>query len=107
MKTLRVLFLTLAVATLTAAAASAQACAPRIDGREAWQQARIRQGIRSGELTRGEARRLERGEFRIHRLEHRAEARGPVTLRERARIDHAQNVESRRIWRDKHNGFVR
>ena len=107
MKSLRMLMLVLAVATFTATVAAAQTATPRIDRREARQNARIHQGVRSGELTRGEAMRLRAGERHIDRIEDRAKADGRVTPRERARIDRAQNRESRQIWRLKHNDRTR
>ena len=107
MKSLRVLVLILAVATLTANVAAAQTATPRIDRREVRQDARIRQGVRSGELTRGEARHLRAGERHIDRMERHAKADGHVTMRERGRITRAQNRESRRIWRMKHNHITR
>jgi hypothetical protein len=107
MKSLRVLVLTLTLATAVAAVASAQTDTPRIDRREMRQDARIHQGVRSGELTRGEALRLRMGERRIDRMESRAKCDGRVTARERVRIGHAQNRESRRIHRLKHNDLTR
>ena len=76
---------------------------PGLDAREHNQAQRIRQGIASGELTRPETRRLVRGEARLHRHEARAKADGVVTARERARLQHEANVESRRIYRQKHD----
>ena len=105
--TIRVLLLAAVLAATTAAVASADTFTPRVDRREVRQQARIQQGIRSGELTRGEARRLERGQARVDRMECRAKADGRVTLRERERLAHAQNVQSRRIHRLKHNAWER
>ncbi len=58
MKTLRVLLLVAAFATVTATVASAHGATPRVDRREARQSERIRDGVRSGELTRGETRQL-------------------------------------------------
>ena len=107
MKSLRVLCLTLMLAAFAATMASAQTATPRIDRREARQEARIHQGVRSGQLTRGEAMRLQRGERHIDRMESRAKADGVVSLRERARIGRAQNNESRRIYRLKHNNITR
>lgn len=76
---------------------------PRLDHREHHQAQRIRQGVRSGELTRPEARRVVRGEARLHRNEARAKSDGVVTAAERARLQHEANVESRRIYRQKHD----
>ncbi len=93
----------LMAATLTAGVAAADTRTPRIDRREARQYQRIRQGERHGDLTRGESRRLWRGEARIHRTEHRMKANGFVTPRERAHLNRALDRQSRQIWRLKHN----
>jgi len=106
--TVRVLILTAALATMTAVVASADNTAtPRVDRREVRQQARIQQGVKSGELTKGEANRLERGQTHVDRLENHAKADGKVTPAERARLARAQNRQSRRIYRLKHNDNVR
>ena len=107
MKTLRVLLLVAAFATVTATIASAHGATPRVDRREARQSERIREGVRSGELTRGETRQLVRGQVHVHRMEARAKADGVVTPGERRRLAHAQNHESRRIARLKHNDRTR
>lgn len=103
MKFVRILVLVAAFAALSSVVASAHTVNPRIDRREARQQHRIVQGVRSGELTRPEARRLRAGQRHVHRMERRAKADGIMTPRERARIGHAQNVQSRHIARLKHN----
>ncbi|MBK7367705.1 MAG: hypothetical protein IPJ04_07245 [Candidatus Eisenbacteria bacterium] len=87
--------------------ASANAATPRVDRREARQTERIREGVRSGELTRGETRHLVRGQARVHRMEARAKADGVVTPGERRKLAHAQNHQSRRIARLKHNDRTR
>lgn len=80
---------------------------PRIDQRQENQQRRIEQGVRSGELNRREAARLERELAEIRRMERRAAADGRVTPRERARIEHAQDQLSRHIAREKHDRQTR
>jgi len=80
---------------------------PGLDRREHNQAQRIRQGVHSGELTRPESRRLVRGEARLHRNEARAKSDGVVTARERARLQHEANVESNRIYRQKHDAQAR
>ena len=107
MKALRLMCLTLTLAALAATMAFAQTATPRIERREARQDARIHQGVRSGELTPGEAARLRAGQRHVDRMEGRAKADGVVTPRERARIGRAQNNESRRIYRLKHNTITR
>ena len=80
---------------------------PGLDQREHNQAHRIHQGVKSGELTRPETRRLARGEARLHRNEARAKSDGVVTARERASLQHEANVESNRIYRQKHDAQVR
>ena len=75
-----------------------------IDWREHRQQQRINQGIRSGELTRREARRLEAGLARIKIDERFARSDGNLSPRERARLNRELNHESRGIYRQKHDG---
>lgn len=106
MKTVRLLLVAASLAMLTASLANAGTYTPRIDHREDRQQGRIVQGIRSGELTRHEALRLEAGQRHVDRMEYRAKCDGRVTMRERARIARAQNRQSREIFRFKHNGRV-
>ena len=50
-----------------------------------------------------EAARLEKGQARVQRMENRAAADGKVTAKERARIERAQDQQSRRIYREKHD----
>ncbi len=73
-----------------------------INRREHNQQMRIRQGIRSGELTKLEVAKLERQQARIRLAEARARhSGGEFTPRERARIQHRLNQSSRNIYRQK------
>jgi hypothetical protein len=75
-----------------------------INRREHRQQSRIREGIRSGELTRREAVRLEGQQARIRVAERFARADGHLTLRERARLDRGLDRANRNIYRQKHDG---
>lgn len=81
----------------------AQTNTPNIDQRQANQQQRIDQGVKSGELTNREAARLEKGQERVQKMEDKAKADGKVTAKERARIERAQNKQSRRIAHEKHD----
>lgn len=81
----------------------AQTSTPRIDQRDANQEARIQQGANSGSLTQKEATRLERGQQHVDNMETRAAADGKVTGKERRRIEHAEDVQSRKIYREKHD----
>src|SRR5262245_34468139 len=100
----------LAIAALPGLAAAQPFSGPagaRINVRQAEQQHRINQGLRSGELTRREAVRLEQGQARIQRMENRARADGRVTRYEARRIERAQDVQSRRIFQQKHDAQSR
>ena len=74
-----------------------------IDRRQDRQEDRIDQGIRSGELNRREAARLERGRARVNRMENRALADGHISRAEFRRIEGAQNNQSHRIYQQKHD----
>jgi len=88
---------------LASSGAFAADATPRAHQRQQRQQHRIEQGRRGGSLTRREAMRLRRGHMNIRREIARARADGVVTRAERARIARMQNMESRRIWRQRHD----
>ena len=94
-----------ALGAACSAAAFAQ-MAGSIIQRDVNQQQRIEQGLKSGQLSTGEAARLERGEARVNRMEANALKDGTLTPAEKARITRAQNAESRAIERDKHNAVT-
>lgn len=74
---------------------------PEVDQRQARQQQRIQRGLRSGDLAPQEARRLQRQQREIRRMERRAIADGVVTPREQYEINQAQNQASRSIRRQR------
>ena len=76
---------------------------PGVQEREKLQQERIQQGIKSGQLTPGEANRLEAQQGRIQATEDRMKADGNLTRAERAKLTRMQNRASRNIYRKKHN----
>jgi hypothetical protein len=83
--------------------AQGTASTQRIDKRQANQERRIEQGEKSGQLTDKEAARLREGQARVQKAEDRAAADGTVTRRERVRIEHKQDQQSRRIAGQKHD----
>ena len=97
------LFAGIGLALSIAMAGSVSAGTPRIDHREHNQRARIHSGVKSGELTRAETRRLAAGQAHVHRVEARAKSDGVVTARERNHLRHEANQQSRRIYRQKHD----
>jgi len=76
---------------------------PVINARQANQQRRIEQGVKSGELTPGETHRLERQQANIQANKLEDKANGHITPQERASLTRQQNRASRAIYRDKHN----
>jgi hypothetical protein len=100
---------TLVTAFLASVVLASTSLAAEVDQREANQQARINQGVRSGELTPGETARLQNREGRINNeiARDRAANGGHLTPGERARVNRQQDRASAAIARDKHNGRVR
>ncbi len=72
------------------------------------QQDRIAQGIRSGQMTAGEAARTENREQGINQQVHgdRQANGGKLTGQERRQVNLEQNRTSRQIYRQKHNNRV-
>jgi len=77
-----------------------------VDRRRENQQDRIAQGIRSGQMTAGEAAKVENQERGINQQVHadRAANGGKLTPAERQQINKEQNHESKNIYNKKHNG---
>jgi hypothetical protein len=96
----------LALAALIAVPAIASA-QTRVDNRQARQEQRIDQGVKSGELNKRETARLNRGDQKIDRMENRAQADGTVSRKEKRRLETAQDVQSKRIHRQKHDAQAR
>jgi WXXGXW repeat (2 copies) len=83
----------------------ATAAMSRVNTREANQQGRIANGVKSGQLTPRETSHLENREANINREVHndRAANGGKLTTQERAQVNHQQNNVSKQISNDKHN----
>ncbi len=80
-----------------------------VDARRENQQDRIAQGIRSGQMTAGEAARTEGHEAAINQEVHadRAANGGNLTNNQKAQVNRQQNRESARIYNQKHNAAKR
>jgi len=83
---------------------AALASTPYVNRRERQEQQRIRQGMRSGELTRREAAHLEAEQGRIRGYEWYARSDGHVSRAERRHLDRMLDHASRDIYRQKHDG---
>lgn len=75
-----------------------------INRRQYRQQRRIWGGLATGRLNGREFWRLQRGQARVRRMERRALSDGHLSRHEWRRIQRTQNRQSRRIWRQNHDG---
>lgn len=64
---------------------------------------RIRQGKSSGELTRGEFRKLRKGQRHLRDQRVEAKADGDVTKRERRKLQKMKHKQNKSIYKKKHN----
>jgi Tfp pilus assembly protein FimT len=76
---------------------------PGADTRQKNQKHRIKQGGKSSEITRREAKSVKHSYKSAKRYEAKAKSDGVVTKRERTRLKHKENRSSRNIYRVKHN----
>ena len=77
-----------------------------INQRKVDQQDRIANGVKNGKLSASQTAHLEHQEAGINKEERgmRAQDNGHLTKQDRQTIHAQQNQESRRIYRDKHDG---
>ena len=94
----------LSVLASSAFAQTSPAATPGIDKRVETQEKRIDQGVKSGELTKREAARLEKREAKIQSDVAKAKADGVVTTQERKHLNRELNHQSKAIHREKHDG---
>ncbi len=96
-RTLLVAALAIVTTSAVASAYDGYGSGSSIDRRQAIQEQRIQNGVRSGEITRREYRQLEAEQARIRHMEHMAKRDGHVDRYEAARIREAQNAAGRHI----------
>lgn len=101
----KLLLLTLSAATLSIACliGSPAWSAGRYESVQRNQQRRIAQGVRSGEITRPELRRLHHQQRQIKRFSCQARADGKVSKWERRHLKAMKKRASRNIYQAKHN----
>ena len=80
---------------------------PRVNRMQAQERNRIEQGIRSGQLTRGEADRLVAEQRSIQAEERRYRADGVLTRAERTDLTRDLNAASRHIYNETHDAQTR
>ncbi len=80
---------------------------PGVNQRQHNQQQRIQQGVQSGELTRGETRRLQAEQRGIRQEERQYKSDGVLTRDERKDLRQDLNLASRSIYSEKHDAETR
>jgi hypothetical protein len=83
----------------------AMAAQNKVDARRDNQQARIAQGVKSGQLSANETAHLETKEHKLNQEIHtdRTANGGKLTPQERTQVNGQQNKLSNQIYTDKHN----
>lgn len=106
-------FTALAIALTTVPASAAPTTvdeAPRVHTakRQMKQRVRIRRGVKSGEITKGERKAINKQQRHINRTKKRFIANdGKIDKRERRKLQRKQNRASKNIHRAKHNNRSR
>ena len=80
---------------------------PEINQKQREEKARIRQGERSGEITKAESKELRKDQRDIHKEKMKAKKDGDVTPKEKAKIKHKQRKAGKNIHEEKHDGKKR
>jgi Skp family chaperone for outer membrane proteins len=80
---------------------------PGVNERQANQTGRIVQGVKSGELTHGEAQELRTERSDIRELEHTYKSDGTLTHDERQDLHQQLNQQSQEIYEEKHDDETR
>ncbi len=83
--------------------ATAQTKTQGVNKRQKNQQKRIFKGVKNGNITGKEFKKLQKQQIKTQKAKKRAKSDGKVTKRERVRLHKRQNKNSRRIYRAKHN----
>jgi hypothetical protein len=76
-----------------------------VDNREANQQQRTANGLRSGQMTSGEAARTNRNQAKVAQQVHndRTANGGALNAQQKQQVNREQNKNSGQIYREKHN----
>ncbi len=75
--------------------------------RNVHQEQRIENGVKNGTLTNHEVAKLEQGQAKVDAQEARAGANGHISKAEQHKMQHDENIQSRRIHKKKANDEVR
>jgi len=81
----------------------AQTATPKVSDKQKNQTVRIKEGVRTGELTRGEAAAMAKDQKELKRMKRRTKVDGVVTRKERALLHKKANSNSKKIYRQKND----
>ena len=95
--------MSLAITAVLASPAMAAIKDPKINKHQHHQQKRIAQGVKSGELTRGESKDLVSDQRDIRKEERQYKADGQFTKNERQEVRQDQHAASKEIYQEKHD----
>lgn len=73
------------------------------NARQKNQKERTVQGVKSGEITKKEAKTIHTQQKHVQQMEDKAKSDGVVTKKEKVKLNTAQNAASSSIYRKKHN----
>jgi hypothetical protein len=73
------------------------------NARQKNQKERTVQGVKSGEITKKEAKTIHTQQKHVQHIENKAKKDGVVTKKEKVKLNTAQNAASSSIYRKKHN----
>lgn len=76
---------------------------PKVNRREHHQKNRIRQGVKSGELSKEEAQTLKQEQKNIHSKEKEYKSDGTLSKEERKELHKELNEASQNIYEEKHD----
>src|SRR5689334_10952226 len=107
MKKLIWLTRTLAALSVLAIVSTAFAADPGVNSRQRVQRKRINQGVRSGELTRNEAKSVRQEEKALREEERAYKSDGKLTAAERKDLHQDLNQTSKNIHQQKHDSQAR
>ena len=99
----RVLFILMAIIFTTSAIFAQSTKTPKINKKQKVQLEKIEKGVKSGELTRKEAKRLRKQEAKLQKKKKMAKADGKLTHKERVKLHKEAKKLDAKIYKHKHD----
>lgn len=90
-----------------AAAGRSKTADPGVNARQHRQHERTEQGVRSGQLTKGETKEIAKEQQAIRKEERQYKSDGTLTKEERKDLHQDQNAASKNIYQEKHDAETR